>query len=93
MFDEDFDRAALQGAERAAAELQQTEAAFARLRAAMVEELLASPVAQGALRETLYLGVQVLDGVRRALHEAVSAGEVANYRALLREQGLALGEG
>jgi hypothetical protein len=78
----------LRVAERAATELTQTSAAFDRLRAAMVEELLASAVGNAAVREKLYLGVQVLDGVRRALQEAVSAGEVANYRVLLAEQGL-----
>ena len=55
----------------------------------VVDELLASPMAAEALRERLYLAVQVLDGVRRALHEAVSAGEVAQYRALLAAEGLA----
>ncbi len=89
MLTDDTDRAALQSAERAATELRETEAAFGRLRAAMVEELLASPVAAEALREKLYLGVQVLDGVRRALHEAVGAGEVAQYRSLLAAEGLA----
>jgi hypothetical protein len=89
MTDDDTDRAALQAAERSAVELSQTEAAFGRLRAAMVEELLASPVAADALREKLYLGVQVLDGVRRALHEAVGAGDVVRYRDLLRAEGLA----
>lgn len=75
-------------AERAGRELAETAAAFERLRGAMVDELLASPVVETALRERLYLGVQVLDGVRRALHEAVSAGEMANYRLMLAEQGL-----
>ena len=85
---DDQDRVALRSAARAAAELEQTEAAFGRLRGAMVAELLASRVSQGALRETLYLGVQVLDGVRAALHEAVSAGDLADYRALLLDHGL-----
>lgn len=89
---DDPDRAALAAAEHAAGELQQTGAAFDRLRGAMIDELLASPVAQTVLREKLYLGVQVLDGVRRALHEAVSAGEVANYRALLQVEGLSAGD-
>ena len=88
MTDDEFDRAALNAAERAAGELLQTEAAFVRLRGAMIDELLASPVGAEGLREKLYLGVQVLDGVRRALHEAVSAGEVAQYRRLLAAEGL-----
>ncbi len=78
----------LRRAERSAAALTETGGAFDRLRAAMVEELLASAVAHQPLREKLYLAVQVLDGVRGALHEAVSAGEVADYRRLLADQGL-----
>lgn len=69
-------------------ELELTEQAFAGLRAAALEALVATTPDQSAKREKLYLTCSILDAVRKSLMEAVAAGEVANYAITLAEQGL-----
>jgi hypothetical protein len=51
-------------AEHTRLELAETETAFADVRAALVDRLLASPMEASAERERLYLAVNVLDSVR-----------------------------
>lgn len=58
-------------------ELEHTEAAFAAVRAAMIDKLLGTPVAASQARESLYLGVQSLDAVRKALFDVVAGGQIA----------------
>lgn len=74
--------------ERAKQELGLSERAFAGLRQAALEEIVAAPPEAAAKRERLIVCVQIIDAVRRALQEAVDAGEVANYRLALAEQDL-----
>lgn len=74
---------AIRDGRQALAELQMTDKAFARLRQAMFEKIASSPLDAQPLRERLYLSVQILDGVRDALMEAVADGEHANYTTTL----------
>lgn len=74
---------AIRHGRQAVAELQLTAKAFVRLRQAMFEKIAASPLDAQPLRERLYLSVQILDGVRAALLEAVADGEHANYTTTL----------
>lgn len=85
------DRIAAERGERARAELALTEAAFAGLRQAALEEVVATPPEAVAKRERLIVCAQVIDAVRQALQESVDAGEVANYRSRLAEQDLLRG--
>ncbi|HWA60867.1 MAG TPA: hypothetical protein VG939_05805 [Caulobacteraceae bacterium] len=66
---------------RARQEWAELEGAFARLRQAMMEEIIATPFAEAERRERLYLSCQVLDAVKAALLAAVGAGEAAKLRA------------
>ncbi len=63
----------LRKAERTASELVETENAFADVRTALVDRLLASPMQASDERERLYLAVQVLDSVRARM-TAIVAG-------------------
>ena len=60
-------------------EYEQTEAAFAKVRAAMVERLFKTPVAACEERERLYISVQTLDVVREALMTAMTTGQIEQY--------------
>lgn len=82
------DQEAAGRAARARIELELTEAAFAGLRVAALNELVATTPSQSDKREKLYLTCSILDAVRKALLDAVAAGEVANYATQLAEQGL-----
>jgi hypothetical protein len=62
-------------AEDAALALAETERAFAAVRTAVVDRLLASPLEASRDRERLYLTVQVLDLVRARLR-AIVAGHL-----------------
>ena len=61
---------------KAQQELTQTDAAFAAVRQAMVDRLLNSAVADGAVREKLYLGVRSLDAVRKVLFDVIAGGQI-----------------
>jgi hypothetical protein len=82
------DEAAVRAAHRAQQELTQTEAAFTGLRQAMIDQWSQTASDQEHKREKLFLAVQTLDAVRKALLETVAAGEVANYVVELAKQGL-----
>lgn len=77
-------------AAQARIEMDETETAFTALRAAMLEEIATSSLAHQDKRERLYLGIQALDGVRKALRQLVDAGLVENTltaaRAAMAEQ-------
>lgn len=76
--------------QRAQVELTETAAAFAGLRAAMLEEIVKSGIKDSAFRDKLILGVQSIDSIRKALMKAVQAGNDAQtigaYHNMLAEQ-------
>jgi hypothetical protein len=82
------DHEAVAKGEQARRELALTEAAFAGLRQAALEEIVATPPDQQAKRERLIICAQVIDALKKALLEAVDGGEVASYRLKLAEQNL-----
>jgi len=82
------DQATANEGERARQELTLAARALAGLRQAALEEIVTTPPETQAKRERLIVCVQILDAVRRALEEAVDAGEVANYRLALARQDL-----
>ena len=58
-------------------EFPETDAAFGRVRQAMIERLVTSPVTAAEEREKLFLSVQVLDAVRKSLVDAIGLGSEA----------------
>lgn len=58
-------------------EFPETQAAFTRVRAAMVARLFKTPTSAAAERETLYLSVQTLDAVEAAMTQAMGQGSDA----------------
>lgn len=73
---------------KARQELELTDQAFAGLRQAALEEIVATSPDQVAKRERLVICAQLIDAVRKALQASIDAGEVANYRLMLAEQNL-----
>ena len=67
-------------------ELRETEAAFDAVRGAMIDALIATSPTEDRTREALYLGVQSLDAVRKALRQVIDAGALDEAAAALREQ-------
>lgn len=57
-------------------ELRETEQAFAELRQALVDKLLATGAENKSTRETCYFAVQTLDGVNKALLLVVEGGRI-----------------
>ena len=57
-------------------ELTETEKAFAAIRLAMIDKLIATQVSQTLEREKLYLGVNALDAMREALMAVVDSGRI-----------------
>jgi hypothetical protein len=82
------DRTAESRGHKARQELEMTNAAFDGLRAAALNELVATGPEQVVKREKLYLTCSILEAVRKALNDAVDAGNVASYTIQLAEQGL-----
>ncbi len=64
---------------RAGHELQETEAAFAAVRQALLEALARTPVGADAKVLKLHTSLQNLAAVREALLKTVAAGEHAGY--------------
>jgi len=83
-----LDRQAAAEASRARVELETTGRHLAGIRAAMIEELIRTPAEHPAKRDRLITGVQIIDALKKSLENAVSAGDVANYRLALAEQDL-----
>lgn len=77
--------AAIAGAGQARAELAQTEEAFAKVRAGMLEVIAKSDLGESVLREKLYMGVQMLDAVKKMLLDTAAGGDVAEYNATIRQ--------
>ena len=77
-------------AKRASSELQQTEAAFASLRATMVEAIIATlPDEQGRAKiDRLVCSCQVLDAVKNMLMQTASQGHVAEHTLELIRSGV-----
>jgi hypothetical protein len=73
-------------ATRAQQELVETEAAFKGLRQAMFEEIAKTSPEQLRKRDFLIASVQILDAIRRALVQAVAAGQSANYHEIIAQQ-------
>ena len=69
----------LREAQAAAREFPATEAAFAKVRAAMVKRLFETPNTADAERERLYFAVQILDAVKGELVSAMSQGAIEEY--------------
>lgn len=83
------DNIGVQGrAARAKVELSETEAACNGLRQAMLERIVQTGAEQTQLRDRLIAGVQIIDALRKALFQAVAAGEMANYQAILAENNI-----
>jgi len=61
---------------------------FARLEAGMMDRWLTSGVEETQVREKLFFAMQSLKAVRDALMAAVDAGEAANIRIILSQNGL-----
>lgn len=76
---------------QAAAEMEMTNKAYDELRAAFVEELIATSPDQQIKRERLYGALHAMTSVRKALEMAVIAGKAAegmiNTRQILSETG------
>lgn len=66
-------------ANRASIELPQTEIAFAELRDAIVEKWAATSVDHVATREKLFLSIQALDAVRKALMRSAADGVMLRH--------------
>lgn len=77
-------------ASRAKSELAETEAACKGLRQAMLEEIVRTGPDQLRKRDTLIIGVQIIDAIRKALVMAVAAGDMANYHDILAQQNTIL---
>ena len=62
-------------------EYPQTEAAFGKVRDALIARLLSTPLAASQEREKLYFAVQTLDAVKSALSEmmALSSDDIESY--------------
>lgn len=74
----------IEAAIKARGEWAQLESAFARTRNALSETLLGSALTENALREKLYLSVQVLDAVAKAMRETIQAGEIEELAERIR---------
>jgi hypothetical protein len=75
----------LERSSRAAVELPQTEQAFAELRAAIIEKWASTPTDHVTTREKLFLAVQSLDSVRKALIRVATDGAVLKHTAEVAE--------
>lgn len=61
---------------QAAQELREMAGAFDEVRAATVNKLLSSPIQDTAIREKLYLAVQVIDAVRAVMMDVAQTGDI-----------------
>lgn len=78
------DRAIPRGA-KARAELDLTGQFFDKMREMAIERWESTSVDQTATREKLFLSVQTINAVRRALFEAVEAGKVEAHARHMAE--------
>lgn len=73
------DEATIRNGQRAAAEYEQLHTAFEAVKAAIVEELIATPPMQVDKIARLHMAAQNLSAVKQALLEVANAGHVARY--------------
>lgn len=71
---------------RAAAELQETAAAFEAVRQALLDELVKCPVGADAKILKLHMSLQNLAAVREVLVRTVAAGEHAAYARIAADE-------
>lgn len=64
---------------KASQELSLTNEVFDKLKAGAIDKWLSTSVGQEATREKLHQVVQVIESVRKALHEAVDNGKVEAF--------------
>jgi hypothetical protein len=79
------DAATLARAERARRELDLTSELIAAMEAALVDRWITTPIDAAAHREKLYHAAAALRAVRKALMDAVQAGEVVRHAAAMAE--------
>lgn len=72
-------------AHQAAAELRQTDAAFATIRAEMLEAIARSALGESVIREKLYMGVNMLDRIKASLETLAMSGEMIEHNVLMRD--------
>jgi hypothetical protein len=87
MSQRDLKADALRG-RKAAAELEETQAAFEAVRAALTAALARTPVGADAKVLKLHMSLQNLAAVREAVTKTIAAGEHADY-ARAAEEALA----
>lgn len=64
--------------DRAARELELTNAAFDQLRETMIEELIGAPIGSAKVGN-LHVALQTIEGVRKSLMQMVLNGQVARH--------------
>jgi hypothetical protein len=79
------DQETLRQAGKARVELEATGGLMEAMEAALFERWAATGIDAAAHREKLYHAAAALRGVRRALHEAVQAGEVVKHSAAMAD--------
>lgn len=65
--------------DRAAHELQETEAAFDKVRADLIQALIETPIGQTPKIERLHISLSILAGVKKALMQVATNGQVARH--------------
>jgi hypothetical protein len=71
--------------ERARREYEETQEAFAAVRQALVDRVLATAIGESLLRDKLVLTVQALDEVQTVLLGVAQTGDLEEYAAQLRK--------
>lgn len=79
------DQETLRAAGQARVELAQTDRLFDAMEAALAERWAATGIDAAAHREKLYHAAAAIRGVRKALIEAVQAGEVVKHAAAMAD--------
>lgn len=67
-------------------ELEQTEAAFERVRQRLIEQLIATKIGESDLRDKLVLTIQALEAVKAELIAVVHSGDIEEYAEEVRAQ-------
>jgi hypothetical protein len=68
-------------AARAGVEYEQTEAAFAKVRADLIDKLLKTAIGESLLRDKLVLTIQALDAVQQELLTVAASGAILDHAA------------
>ena len=75
----------LERAFKARSELDETEAAFATVREALIAQLLGTAVGESLMRDKLVLTIQALDQVRQVLLTVASGADIEEHVERLAE--------